>query len=289
MRILALTSEAARHMAFASRILESFDNVAIGIEPKSTAPVRRKTLMRTVRASLPRVKGKIVNRLYSSIYRGMVAKFWSDKHTVERSYFGEIADQKARDVQRHSLFHVEASERISSRQYIDKIRDYRPDVILVMGTSLLSKRIIRLAETAALNLHTGLSPYYRGANTNFWPLLQERAEYCGVTIHGLTAGIDSGGIVTQARPPITPDDTFFSINCKCIEQGIQAIVDSTRRLASGPLNYVPQWQEGNLYLGRQLNARKIKQYYDLVNDGSISDYVDRNTRGQVEAPKIVEL
>lgn len=288
MRVLALTSESDRHLAFAARVLDAFDDVVIGIEPKSNSPVRRRTLWRTARALAPRIKGRIINRAYSTIYRGMAARYWADKNEIERRFFGETATQRTADVDANLLFRVANSERINERQYVEKIRDHNPDVILVMGTSLLSNRIIKLSNLASLNMHTGLSPYYRGSNTNFWPLVENRPEYCGVTVHALTTGIDSGGIVKQARPQIVSDDTFFSINCKSIELGIAAIINSVHRLSQDSLEYVPQWESGNLYLGRDMNSRKISRYYKLIESGMIETYLQRLDRGEVSIPRTVE-
>ena len=36
-----------------------------------------------------------------------------------------------------------------------------PDIIVVMGTSLIKEEIIKIPQLGILNMHTGLSPYYR--------------------------------------------------------------------------------------------------------------------------------
>ena len=68
----------------------------------------------------------------------------------------------------------------------------RPDVVLVFGTGLLKPPLIDAVPGRILNIHLGLSPYYRGAGTNFWPLVNGEPEYCGATIHYLDAGVDTG-------------------------------------------------------------------------------------------------
>ena len=45
-----------------------------------------------------------------------------------------------------------------------------PDVVLVFGTGLLKAPLIGAFPGRIINIHLGLSPYYRGAGTNFWPL-----------------------------------------------------------------------------------------------------------------------
>lgn len=38
-----------------------------------------------------------------------------------------------------------------------------PDIMLIYGTVLVGSKILSLARAGALNMHTGISPYYRGA------------------------------------------------------------------------------------------------------------------------------
>ena len=287
MRVLVLTSEASRHMTFATRVLESFDEVAVGIEPKKKYPLRRRTLIRTVRSAIPRIQARLVNTFYSTIFPSVSGRYWAEKKQVEQLYFGESAAGGSDDIAANLLFRVSDSGRINNSEYVNKIKQYEPDVILVMGTSLVSRKVIDSSRVASLNIHTGMSPYYRGSNTNFWPLVQGKPEYCGVTVHGLTTGIDSGGIVVQARPEITPDDTFFSINCKCIRLGIDAVISSVNNLESKPLEFVPQWTRGRLYLGRELNAKWINKYYERVEAGMLPKYVEREQRGEIQHPRII--
>ena len=58
-----------------------------------------------------------------------------------------------------------------------------PDVVLVCGTGILREELINLFPGHIINIHLGLSPYYRGAGTNFWPLVNREPEYLGATIH----------------------------------------------------------------------------------------------------------
>ena len=81
---------------------------------------------------------------------------------------------------------------------------WEPDIILVYGTSILSQEIIDIPKIACLNLHWGLSPYYKGTHCTDWAIVNEEIDRIGVTVHLLDAGIDSGPIVSQARPALQP-------------------------------------------------------------------------------------
>ena len=44
----------------------------------------------------------------------------------------------------------------------------------------------------------GISPYYRGADCNFWAMYDGNSHLVGATIHMLSKGLDSGAILYHA-------------------------------------------------------------------------------------------
>ena len=50
------------------------------------------------------------------------------------------------------------------------------DVVLVFGTGILREALLSAFPGRLINIHLGLSPYYRGAGTNFWPLVNGEPE-----------------------------------------------------------------------------------------------------------------
>ena len=77
------------------------------------------------------------------------------------------------------------------------------DTVVVFGTNLIKPPLLNRWSGRMINLHLGLSPYYRGAGTNFYPLLNEEPEYVGATIHLIDAGIDSGSALARGRMAVT--------------------------------------------------------------------------------------
>jgi folate-dependent phosphoribosylglycinamide formyltransferase PurN len=115
------------------------------------------------------------------------------------------------------------------------LRSLRPDVVAVYGTVMIRPPIIRLARRGVLNMHTGLSPRYRGSDTIFWPIHNGEPEWVGVTVHVLDEGIDSGPIVQTARPTIDADDDEDSLFCKCVVLGSRLLAEAVASLAAGRL------------------------------------------------------
>lgn len=75
------------------------------------------------------------------------------------------------------------------------------DVTIVFGASYIKTPLVdHLIERRAINLHMGVSPYFRGAACNFWALHNGRPELVGATVHYLSRGLDSGGMLFHALP-----------------------------------------------------------------------------------------
>lgn len=114
------------------------------------------------------------------------------------------------------------------------------DCFVVFGASYIRGPLCdRLVQGGAVNLHMGVSPYYRGSSCNFWALRDGRADLVGATIHRLTAGLDSGPILFHALPPVAPWDAF-ELGMRAVEAGQAALVGAIRRGELANIAPVPQ-------------------------------------------------
>ena len=86
------------------------------------------------------------------------------------------------------------------------------DIILVYGTSIIKGAILHKYHRKILNVHLGLSPYYRGSGTNYFPFVNNEPEFCGATYMYLDEGIDTGEIIHQIRPYILSTDSFHQLS-----------------------------------------------------------------------------
>ena len=46
-------------------------------------------------------------------------------------------------------------------------------------------------------MHGGLSPWYKGGATHFWPTYLIEPEFTGITVHETTKDLDAGAIIHQ--------------------------------------------------------------------------------------------
>lgn len=102
------------------------------------------------------------------------------------------------------------------------------DVILVFGASFIRGALAEaLVERRAVNIHMGISPFYRGTATNFWALYDGLPDYVGATIHLLGRGLDSGPMLLHAFPPAEPTDPFL-LGMQAVDAAFEAVVERLR-------------------------------------------------------------
>jgi len=108
----------------------------------------------------------------------------------------------------HVIDHREFSQReIFDAKLISQIDQYEPDLIVLAGfMRILTNDFVRRYEGRMLNIHPSLLPLYPGLNTHRRALEANDKEH-GVTVHFVTAELDSGPNVIQAKVEVLKQDT----------------------------------------------------------------------------------
>lgn len=114
------------------------------------------------------------------------------------------------------------------------------DVFIVFGASYIRLPLVdRLIAGRAVNIHMGLSPWYRGSSCNFWALYDGRPELVGATIHRLSRGLDSGAMLFHVRPPVEAVDPFV-FGMKAVRAAQDGLVQALKGGELLDLPTVPQ-------------------------------------------------
>lgn len=157
------------------------------------------------------------------------------------------------------------------------------DVYVVFGASYIKGWLIDfLVQNKAINIHMGISPYYRGSSCNFWALYDNNPSYVGATIHMLSEGLDSGDILFHCLPKFVDGDTSFDFTmrsvltahiglCQSISEGRIFSMERVSQDKSKELRYTRNSdftdEVANDFLNRQysIDKTKLNNYPDLLN------------------------
>ena len=164
---------------------------------------------------------------------------------------------------------------INSPELSEFLKSIKPDIIAVLGSSVIRQEMISLPAATMMNIHSGLSPYYRGTWSYGWPVVNREPEYIGVTVHHVNAGIDTGDIIYQTRPLLEKDDDLNSIFLKVIAEGIELMVKAIDEISNkgGIVPHKQPANTGRLYQMKDFNADAARTCLKNLEDGLISEYL----------------
>jgi folate-dependent phosphoribosylglycinamide formyltransferase PurN len=266
LRLIILTAEGLEHRFVANALARGFPAELQAIVVAQ--PARRSFVQQLRRWSRRYTARQLASRLLARVYGSLSGRARRRRITYERYLSrGGLAWEREDLIRRVPSANGEECRAL--------LRELAPDVIAVYGTAVIKPPVIRLARKAILNMHTGLSPQYRGSDTIFWALHNEEPQSVGVTIHALDEGVDSGPIVRTGRPAIARDDDEDSLFCKCVILGAQLYEQAVREIMAGDRHYAAQ----DLHQGREYRfvdrtvaaERRVRR---LLRDGLLHRFAE---------------
>ncbi|HEY4144177.1 phosphoribosylglycinamide formyltransferase [Pinirhizobacter sp.] len=114
----------------------------------------------------------------------------------------------------------------------------------------------------AVNVHPSLLPLYRGLHTHAQALAAGDAEH-GASVHFVTAELDGGPVLAQARISIGPDDTEATLAARLLVHEHRLLPAVVSAIASGRIH----WNEGE----PTFDGRIIHTPLTLDDTGSLLD------------------
>jgi phosphoribosylglycinamide formyltransferase-1 len=116
---------------------------------------------------------------------------------------------------------------------IKKLKQAEADVICLAGfMRILTSGFVEQFEDQMLNIHPSLLPKYPGLHTHA-RALEANDKEAGCTVHQVTAVLDSGPILGQARVPIIEGDTPQSLADRVLVQEHRLYPAVLKRFCAG--------------------------------------------------------
>ena len=171
---------------------------------------------------------------------------------------------------------------INDMGIIEEIIDLSPDIIVAYGCSIIKESLLKAFEGRFVNIHLGLSPYYRGSGTNFWPLVNNEIEYVGVTFMYIDAGIDTGEIIHQMRARVYVNDTPHQIGNRLIYDIAKAICELIVHFdVLEDMEQIPIPKNVKVYKNSDFTKESVQKLYENFADGIVKDYINRDEENKI--------
>lgn len=261
-RVLLLTGGAPRHRALARRLAAELPMAGLIVQPKRS-PV-------AAAAAVDDDEREVLTR-----------------HVVERDAveLRLCGDGPFPDAPRLSV----AADGLDAPAVVAWARARAPDLVVSFGSGILGAPWLSAFADRLVNVHLGLSPYYRGTATNFWPLVHGEPECVGATLHLTTATLDGGPVLAQLRPVPRVDDGAH-------EPGLRAVLAAAAALPATLAAYrarrlEPRRQRagvGRLFRRADFSAAAVARLRRNLEEGMMSAYA-RDAARRCAAVPIVEV
>lgn len=165
-----------------------------------------------------------------------------------------LALQRARDAGLSAA--VLSPKSFASRAAFDAaffaaVDEAQADLIVCAGyMRLISAAEVEARRDRMINLHPSLLPAFKGLHTHQQALDAGVAEH-GASVHVVTADLDGGPVIAQARVPVRPGDDADILAARVREVEHPLLVDVVRLIGEGRLSL----RDGRIHLnGASLHA-----------------------------------
>jgi folate-dependent phosphoribosylglycinamide formyltransferase PurN len=128
---------------------------------------------------------------------------------------------------------------VNAAETVALLTDLNPAVVLVNGTRIIARDVLKRVPAVFINAHAGITPLYRGVHGGYWALARRDPGACGVTVHVVDAGIDTGAILGQALIRPTPRDNFTTYPLLQTAAAIPLLRRAVRAALDGPVHSEP--------------------------------------------------
>jgi folate-dependent phosphoribosylglycinamide formyltransferase PurN len=271
LKIVVFTRTGFHHTSFINRLQESFEIACVVREaypeqPKKNAMLSAfKNLLRKSAAGMGDDQFlKKFSETYSAGFR-----YHPMLKDYLRAHFDVMVEQKGT-----KYLNIKCGD-INSPELREFLKPIKPDIIAVLGNSIIKSEMISLPSAAMINTHSGLSPYYRGTWSYGWPVVNREPEYIGVTVHHVNAGIDTGDIIFQTRPLLEKNDDLNSIFLKVIAEGIELMAKVIAEISNKGdiVSHQQPANTGRLYQTKDFDSGAARTCLKNLEDGLISEYL----------------
>jgi methionyl-tRNA formyltransferase len=131
-------------------------------------------------------------------------------------------------------------ENINDEQSIKRMKEFSPDIILVVAYGqILSNHILNIPEIGCINIHGSLLPKYRGAAPINRAVINGEKE-AGITFMFMDEKIDAGDIIFQEKIDISPEETYGELYYRLSALSAETLPKLLEKIKSGKIERISQ-------------------------------------------------
>ena len=227
-------------------------------------------------------------RNLSHIDKKNFSKHFKERDQIEKKQFGKY-ENLISNINKKDFIKISSKE-LNSDKILSYIKNFKADFIFIFGVDLISKKILKVVRNKNLNLHLGLSPWYRGSATFFWPFYFLQPNYVGATFHEVNEKIDDGKIFHQTLPRLKKGQKIHDVAVNCVKKSkmdlkkiITEFLLKKRKLKKYLKN--PK-HTGKIFFEKSFKPQHLRVIYNLYNNNIVNLFLENKI--SKNKPKIIK-
>lgn len=141
-------------------------------------------------------------------------------------------------------------EKLKSPEFLEQLREFNPDLMIVVAFRMLPEAVWSLPPMGTFNLHGSLLPQYRGA-APINRAIMNGEKVTGVTTFLLKHEIDTGNILFREEIPIGESETAGELHDRMMHIGAELVTKTVDAITTG--NVQPKDQQSFIQPGEVLH------------------------------------
>lgn len=198
---------------------------------------------------------------------------FNNRKIIEEKIYGEINIEKI--FAKNEIIKIDA-KKLNTIELAKRVKDFSADFCFIFGCNLILNPVLSSLPKNKINLHLGLSPWYKGSATLFWPFYFLQPQFAGVTFHQITEKPDAGNIIHQSTPKLEMGDTIHDVGAKCVidaKNDISKLIKHFKK--EGKFSESIQKTQGRVWREKDFHASHLRVIYDQFKDKIVDSYLNK--------------
>ncbi len=234
-KIVFLASDGESSRWVYNALIKDFQFIAVIIEQ----PVNKKKLAkgRIKKIGILKVMGQI-------LFSALMVPWLRSKAKDRKDELLKLYQLDTSGISNDHLLRVSSVNDEACKQLLEQVQ---PDIIIVNGTRIISKKILQCCRAVFINMHVGITPKYRGSHGGYWALYNNDPANFGTTIHFVDTGVDTGAVLKQAFIEPAKEDNFTTYPILQVAIGINALKDVLQEALRDSYQSRSHTEKGTMY------------------------------------------
>lgn len=203
---------------------------------------------------------------------------------AENTFFSQMAGNLILN-KANKIYEVISND-IYNGKLLKILKKHNHKFFISYGVHKLPPKILKNLKNYAWNIHGGLSPWYKGVATHFWPSYMLEPEYTGMTLHELTDNIDGGNIIHQFSAKLNPKDGIHENACRVVKEFSDNLPNLLINKINKKLVGIKNKTTGRIWTSKMWSPLHLKLIYKIYND-KINKFCLENKK--IIKPKIYSI